>query len=111
MFMMAVRLPITDVGVSERRGFYLGADIGSAVPNALKSTRTNNGIGTNCDQWLAADTLNDGTQDVMPLAESLKKSLFLTPVLLSYAEQDAFSQPNIRVRVWRDVPFETVKPC
>ena len=37
---------------SARQGFYVGADIGVSVPDDLDSTRTNNGIKTNCDQWL-----------------------------------------------------------
>ncbi len=63
VFMMVVLLAITDAGAAEitaRQGFYVGADIGVSVPDDLESTRTNNGIGTNCDQWLGADMLNDG---------------------------------------------------
>lgn len=75
IFMMVVLFPISDVGASERRGFYFGADIGISVPNDLDSTRTNNGIGTNCDQWLAGDTLNDGTTVPLPLEQCSPRAL------------------------------------
>ena len=75
VFIIVVLLPITDVGASERQGFYFGADIGVSVPNDLESTRTNNGIGTNCDQWLAADTLNDGTTVPLPLEQCSPRAL------------------------------------
>ncbi len=75
LFMMVVLLPIADAEAAERRGFYFGADIGVSVPNDLKSTRTNNGIGTNCDQWLTADTLNDGTTVPLPLEQCSPRDL------------------------------------
>ena len=70
IFTTIVLLLITDAGASEitaRQGFYVGADIGVSIPNDLDSTRTNNGISTNCDQWLGEDTLNDGTMVPLPL--------------------------------------------
>ena len=96
---------ITDAGASEtskgaRQGFYLGADIGVSVPDDLESTRTNNGISTNCDQWLGGDTLSDGTTVPLPLAECSPRALpsspnsfdlgtgFLAGVNLGYALHD-----------------------
>ncbi len=35
-----------------RNGFYVGIELGAAEPRSIKSTRTNVGIPTNCDQWL-----------------------------------------------------------
>ena len=75
ILMMTVLLPLTDAGASQRSGFYFGADIGVSVPNDLESTRTNNGIGTNCDQWLGADTLNDGTTVPLPLEQCSPRAL------------------------------------
>ena len=75
IFMMVVLFPISDVRASERQGFYFGADIGISVPNDLDSTRTNNGIRTNCDQWLAGDTLNDGTTVPLPLEQCSPRAL------------------------------------
>ena len=52
IFVMVVLFLVTDAGASEitaRQGFYVGADIGVSIPNDLDSTRTNNGISTNCD--------------------------------------------------------------
>ena len=78
VFMMVVLLAITDAGAAEitaRQGFYVGADIGVSVPNDLESTRTNNGIGTNCDQWLGADALNDGSTVPLPLDQCSPSAL------------------------------------
>ncbi|MDE0145130.1 MAG: outer membrane beta-barrel protein [Nitrospira sp.] len=76
IFMMVILLPIADVEASDaRRGFYFGADVGISVPNDLESTRTNNGIGTNCDQWLEGDTLNDGTMVPLPLEQCSPSAL------------------------------------
>lgn len=77
-FMMVVLLVSTDAGASgtnARQGFYVGADIGISIPNDLESTRTNNGIGTNCDQWLGTDTLNDGTTVPLPLDQCSPRAL------------------------------------
>ena len=52
---------------SSHRGFYVGLDLGAAVPHELESQRTNTGIPTNCDQWLAAATLPDGVAVPQPL--------------------------------------------
>ena len=103
VFMMVVLLVITDAGAAEitaRQGFYFGADIGISLPNDLESTRTNNGIGTNCDQWLGGDTLNDGRTVPFPLEQCSPSALpkkatsfdlgtgFLAGVSLGYAVQD-----------------------
>ena len=100
IFMTVVLFPISDAGASERRGFYFGADIGISIPNALESTRTNNGIPTNCDQWLEGDTLNDGTTVPLPLEQCSPRDLpgrpnsfdlgtgFLAGVNLGYAWRD-----------------------
>ncbi len=97
VFMMVALLPITDAGASERQGFYFGADIGVSIPNDLESTRANNSIETNCDQWLAGDTLNDGTTVPLPLEQCSPRALpkkttsfdlgtgFLAGVNLGYA--------------------------
>lgn len=77
-FMLVVLLVSTNAGASgpnERQGFYVGADIGVSIPNDLESTRTNNGIGTNCDQWLGADTLNDNTTVPLPLGQCSPRAL------------------------------------
>ena len=82
VFIMLVLLPITDAGASEpsaRQGLYFGADIGVSVPNDLESTRKNNGIPTNCDQWLGADTLNDETTVPLPLEQCSPRALPSSP--------------------------------
>ncbi len=99
--LLVVLLPVADVEASDaRRGFYVGADIGVSIPNDLESTRTNNGISTNCDQWLEADTLNDGTMVPLPLEQCSPSALpkratkfdlgtgLLAGVNLGYAFQD-----------------------
>ena len=103
VFMTIVLLLVTDAGASEitaRQGFYVGADIGVSIPNDLDSTRTNNGISTNCDQWLGEDTLNDGTMVPLPLEHCSPGALpgspnsfdlgtgFLAGVNLGYAVHD-----------------------
>ena len=52
------------------RGFYVGLDLGAAVPHELESQRTNTGIPTNCDQWLSEATLPDGMVLPLPLENS-----------------------------------------
>ena len=82
VFMMVVLLPVTDADASEltaRRGLYVGADVGVSIPNDLESTRTNNGIPTNCDQWLEGDTLNDGTTVPLPLEQCSPSALPSSP--------------------------------
>lgn len=60
-------------------GFYVGGDIGAALPGNLESTRTNIGIPTNCDQWLGSATLLDGTQVPLPAAECQPRTLPAAP--------------------------------
>lgn len=36
----------------EAQGFYFGLEAGASLARTLSSTRTNVGVGTNCDQWL-----------------------------------------------------------
>lgn len=43
-----------------------GVELGAALPGSLDSTRINVGVQTNCDQWLGAATLNDGTAVPLP---------------------------------------------
>ncbi len=52
-----------------RQGFYFGMQAGVSWPGEYESTRTNNGIPTNCDQWLPGETLNDGTMVPLPLSQ------------------------------------------
>jgi opacity protein-like surface antigen len=61
-------------------GFYIGIeDIGLVVPSGLESTRTNVGIPTNCDQWLAPAVLNDGTTVPLPLDQCAPRALPARP--------------------------------
>lgn len=52
-----------------RRGYYFGMQTGVSLPGEYESTRTNNGIPTNCDQWLPGETLNNGTRVPLPLSQ------------------------------------------
>ena len=52
-----------------RQGFYFGMQAGVSWSGEYESTRTNNGIPTNCDQWLPGETLNDGTMVPLPLSQ------------------------------------------
>lgn len=56
-------------------GLYVGGDLGLALSSDIESTRTNIGIPTNCDQWLGAATLLDGTQVPLPAAECQPRTL------------------------------------
>lgn len=47
-------------------GFYVGGDVGVSVARDLESARTNVGVPTNCDQWLGAAVLADGTRVPLP---------------------------------------------
>lgn len=55
--------------------FYVGADVGVSVARDLASTRTNVGVPTNCDQWLAPAVLRDGTQVPLPAAACQPRAL------------------------------------
>ena len=56
-------------------GLYIGGDLGVVLPGSLESTRTNIGIPTNCDQWLGAATLLDGTRVPLPASECQPRTL------------------------------------
>ena len=56
-------------------GFYVGGDVGFALPGGVESTRTNIGVPTNCDQWLGAATLPDGTAVPLPAAQCQPRPL------------------------------------
>lgn len=60
-------------------GLYLGLDAGGSLARSFASTRTNNGVPTNCDQWLEPATLNDGTMVPLPLAECAPRALPASP--------------------------------
>lgn len=62
-----------------QNGFYIGADIGAGGAGALSSTRTNHGVSTNCDQWLARATLPDGTTVPLPLDQCAASALPSSP--------------------------------
>lgn len=56
------------------RGFYLGVDLGVSEARPFKSTRTNVGIPTNCDQWLEPVVI-DGEQLPLPVDQCQPRSL------------------------------------
>ncbi len=61
-------------------GFYIGIEnIGLVVPFILELTRTNVGIPTNCDQWLAPAVLHDGTSVPLPLDQCSPRALPASP--------------------------------
>lgn len=62
-----------------QNGFYLGADLGIGGARPLESTRTNHGVSTNCDQWLAPATLPDGTTVPLPLEQCAPQALPASP--------------------------------
>ncbi len=62
-----------------QNGFYLGADLGTGGTRPLESTRTNHGVSTNCDQWLASATLPDGTAVPLPLEQCAPQALPASP--------------------------------
>lgn len=107
VFMMIVLLVLTDAGASEtpaRQGFYFGVDVGISLPSGIKSTRTNNGIPTNCDQWLAGDMLNDGTTVPLPLDQCSPKALPSRPNNFDLGT-GLLAGVNLGY-MWRDFRFE-----
>ena len=60
---------------TNRRGFYVGLDVGAAIPHDIESMRTNTGIPTNCDQWLPSATLPTGEVFPLPLAACQPRDL------------------------------------
>ena len=65
---------------TNRRGFYVGLDVGAAIPHELESQRTNTGIPTNCDQWLKSATLPNGTGVPLPLDQCEPRALPGSPL-------------------------------
>ena len=59
---------------------YWGAEVGAALPVGIDSTRTNVGVPTNCDQWLAENTLRDGTVVPLPADQCQPRVLPAAPV-------------------------------
>ncbi len=66
-------------GAGAQDGFYFGLDAGGSLARPFVSTRTNNGVPTNCDQWLAAATLPDGTAVPLPAADCEPRALPASP--------------------------------
>lgn len=64
------------------QGFYFALQAGVSVPGDFESTRTNNGIPTNCDQWLPGVILNDGTPVPLPLSQCAPRLLPASPNLV-----------------------------
>ena len=64
-----------------RRGYYFGMQTGISHPGEYASTRTNNGVPTNCDQWLPGETLDDGTRVPLPLSECAPRAFPATPTV------------------------------
>ena len=50
-------------------GLYWGIELGASFGGEVESTRTNIGVPTNCDQWLGAATLADGTTLPLPASQ------------------------------------------
>lgn len=73
------------VGLPAAAQAYWGVEAGLALPVALESTRTNTGVPTNCDQWLATNTLPDGTVVPLPAAECQPRALPGAPVAFDLA--------------------------
>ena len=69
-----------------RQGFYFALQAGVSVPGDFESTRTNNGIPTNCDQWLPGETLNDGTPVPLPLSECAPRVFPSSPNVFDLGE-------------------------
>lgn len=80
VWLSLVPLMLAFAAVAEAgNGFYLGVDVGAAMPRDLKSTRINIGVPTNCDQWLAGATLNDGTTVPLPVEQCAPRALPASP--------------------------------
>ncbi len=87
------------------RGFYFGMQAGLSLPGEYEFTRTNNGISTNCDQWLQAETLNDGTMVPLPLSQCSPRVLPASPNVFDLGRgilagvQAGYSLKNLRIEV------------
>lgn len=88
-----------------RRGFYFGLQAGVSVLGEYESTRTNNGIPTNCDQWLPGETLNDGTRVPLPLSECAPRVFPASPNIFDLGEgilagvQAGYALKGLRIEV------------
>lgn len=56
-------------------GLYWGVELGASLGQEIESTRTNIGVQTNCDQWLGAATLPDGSTVPLPAAQCQPRPL------------------------------------
>ena len=63
----AIWLACAGCAAAAERSLFFGVELGAALPSEIESTRVNVGVQTNCDQWLAPATLNDGTAVPLPL--------------------------------------------
>ena len=65
---------LTATAQDTHRGFYTGIELGAAESESIKSTRTNVGIPTNCDQWLPPVNLG-GLQLPLPADQCQPRAL------------------------------------
>ena len=78
-------------------GFYIRVDdLGLSLATSLESTRRNVGIPTNCDQWLPAATLNDGTTVPLPLDQFAPRPLPASPNSFELAASWLVGSPATR---------------
>lgn len=56
-------------------GFYMGAEAGLSLARTLEATRTNVGVSTNCDGWLAPYTFANGRVAPLPAGECAPSAL------------------------------------
>ena len=56
-------------------GFYMGAEAGLSLARTLEATRTNVGVQTNCDGWLAPYTFADGSAAPRPAGDCAPRAL------------------------------------
>ena len=77
---LLVVLAIAATGLPAAAQAYWAVEAGAALPVGIESTRTNTGVPTNCDQWLAENTLRDGTVVPLPAAGCQPRALPAAPV-------------------------------
>ena len=77
---LLVVLAIAATGLPAAAQAYWAVEAGAALPVGIESTRTNTGVPTNCDQWLAENTLRDGTVVPLPAAGCQPRVLPAAPV-------------------------------
>ena len=73
-------IAVAAAGLPAAAQAYWGVEAGAALPIEIESTRTNTGVPTNCDQWLAENTLLDGTMVPLPAASCQPRALPAAPV-------------------------------